>query len=61
MRLVDNKGIILGDKVYDSIYIKEYNLRESDWTILHAKQKIWVKEKVIVTVLIRGIYDEING
>lgn len=61
MRLIENKGIILGYKVYDSIYIKEYNLRESDWTIMYGKQKIWVKEKVMVTVLIRNIYDEIKG
>ena len=61
MKLIDNnKKYIIFSKVYDRIYIKEYNIRESDWNIMQSKQKIRLKDIMLSNFLLFRIRNEIN-
>ena len=60
MRLIDNnKKYIIFSKVYDRIYIKEYNIRISN-SLLTSSQIFNVRGKIGSHYLTDNIYDEIE-
>jgi hypothetical protein len=60
MRLIGNKRVIIYNKVFGNIYLKEGNIRYST-SHIWAKQDTWIQSLINSNFLIHNIYhNDIN-